>query len=158
MDNKQTAIPLNEVASRIKNIVAYPSEMFHRIDVNRLIFLAAYHKELNALYAHDPRLGIYCDTYRIELVCNSRESTVATLQLFATPGVNWDRDSDDSARITYSKPIDLSFLGLPSEMRLTIAGTPPPSCKVVEKEIDVPACKRIVKKVVCANGDDVPTN
>ena len=151
-------VPPTEVASRIKNTIDYPSDSYTRYEMTRVIFFAAFHRELNALFRIDPKLYIDTGSYEINLTCSTRESTLTALNIFAVPGVNWDRDADDEGHIRYSKEFDMSFVGLRPDMHLNISGTPPASCKIVEEEVLMPAYKRMVKRVVCKDGDDVKTN
>jgi hypothetical protein len=147
-----------ETASRIANMLHYPSEMFQRYEMNRAIFFAGFHKELTALYELDPSMAIDVGCQYLDIVCNNRKATVAALQTFASPDVKWDRNTDCYGHITYTKELNLSHIGLSDHVTLTVAGTPPPSCTIVEEEVPVPATTRKVKRIICSGGkDDVQT-
>lgn len=80
----------------------------------------------------------------------SRELLMEVIQAF--PG-KWEKRADyyDSGLLRYS----IRFNDGTMEFEVEVTSEPPPSCKIIEVEEEVPARKIIRKKVVCGkNGDE----
>lgn len=77
-----------------------------------------------------------------------RETLLKLIKVF---GGKWSKRESygDSGRLRYSQEFDDGAM----KFTIEITSDPPPSCKVVEEEYEVPAHKALRKKIVCKNGD-----
>lgn len=86
-------------------------------------------------------LSLDADENKVKITCSSREETSKVLQLF---GGTWSKELAewDKTRIEYSQTINDCLVVVNSE--------PPPSCKIIEEEVEVPAHKEIRKRLECS--------
>jgi len=114
-------------------------------------------EQLNAFAKAYPEEKIVFDYGEVTFVSTNRQALVAFLQIF---GGKWSREVDNCVptQIKYEQLLETSFGDCIS---ITACGTPPPSCRIVEEEVEVPAQparKEKRTKMVCGTADDDDTN
>ena len=108
--------------------------------------LAKHESEVTAFYEKQPDLELSFSSAGIVLEGATREQLTDFLLSF---GGNWNKEINDyyPDKMNYRRDIRLEN-GIAYSIKATEV-TPPDSCKIVEVEEDVPATKRMVKKIVC---------
>jgi len=106
---------------------------------------AKYETQINDFYTKAPDANLRVDENGIRLTGCSREVLNTFLLCF---GGSWSKDINtwQSDKMDYFR--EEKTEAFTYELKVE-AVAPPPSCQIVEEEVDVPARKEIRKKIVC---------
>lgn len=132
------------------------SHALRREFISGVVF-GLYHTQLSSFLEQYPNAHVVLDEEGLRLCKPEEGERTAFLLAF---GGAWVKEPEDfyPDTIRYKQKIELPCEGF-YEVNLEVRQCPPPpSCKIVEEEVDVPARKEKRRRIVCPKGELAKAN
>lgn len=127
-----------------------------RSQVRQAIILYKYREQIESLYSQFPEINIEVSSSELRLSSPSREELTAWLLAF---GGDWEKKVNDwqKDKMDYIQKVPhpvKEYEGDNLDL-VACAVEPPPACKIIEEEVEVPARKEMRRRIVCP-GAEIP--